>query len=85
MEFGFWVMEKFTFETKCGVLILVIMEFGFWDFVKLFSQVNTPKVLILVIMEFGFWEMNKELLKQMLGLNPCYNGIWFLSFRKQTK
>ena len=31
MEFGFWVPENQTPVTEEVVLILVIMEFGFWD------------------------------------------------------
>ena len=37
-------------------------------------------VLILVIMEFGFWGISDcaKVVKDN-SLNPCYNGIWFLS------
>ena len=40
-------------------------------------------VLILVIMEFGFWAFKKPSFGDLpVGLNPCYNGIWFLRAAK---
>ena len=79
MEFGFWGWGRKHQPWFMVVLILVIMEFGFWDvLVRYKQQIN--RVLILVIMEFGFWVSKKQW--QSLDvecLNPCYNGIWFLS------
>ncbi len=55
---GIWFLSFSNLKTACnfyGVLILVIMEFGFWAWTSLCNEWALQQVLILVIMEFGFW------------------------------
>ena len=62
-------------ETKCVVLILVLMEFGITF--EPIERIDGEIVLILVLIEFGItnYRFNKDR-ELYIRLNPCSNGIW---------
>ena len=74
-DLGRW----FLWAVRCGVLILVLMEYGLW---LIFDTNETTKwvVLILVLMEYGLWPKSYHwLVHWSRCLNPCSNGIWSLT------
>ena len=64
-----------------NVLILVFVECGLWDKEELKKQGLVPVVLILVFVECGLWDLELDIIQlNELGLNPCFCGVWFVSF-----
>ena len=61
------------------VLILVLMEYDIWQAKRLSVETPTNKVLILVLMEYDIWPQSGAFCQLKNGLNPCFNGIWYLT------
>ena len=56
--YGFLTVKVVTIDPTKWVLILVVMDMGFW----LIHESNTAiakLVLILVVMDMGFWQLKK--------------------------
>ena len=52
---------------------------------RISAYADGQAVLILVLMEYGLWLVQKEFDDtQVLGLNPCSNGIWSLTQSVRT-
>ena len=72
-------INTLSFGNKLSVLILVLMEDTHWGSSRTEAW-QLRKVLILVLMEDTHWvsrKMKKN--KDLVGLNPCFNGRYSLS------
>ena len=76
MEDTHWAIMEKKNVIESLVLILVLMEDTHW--VKKSSGRRSKKVLILVLMEDTHWEVRVEDPKNLLSLNPCFNGRYSL-------
>ena len=58
------------------VLILVLMEDGLGQALRMAKKSSKGFVLILVLMEDGLGQSFDNNIQEFLSLNPCFNGRW---------
>ena len=83
MEYALWRLKGLMAKNiRLIVLILVLMEYALWLWVGYYHQKAAYCVLILVLMEYALWqEIQEELREFECSLNPCFNGIYSLTWR----